>query len=893
MSDLLDHIARAAHARAVDLGAKAGLLLFECSDPAPAEVQWTQYDGGKFDTTNGKPRCEPFAALGDEMAAYAKRVVRKGEGRWIAMATSSNGRCRDADVTGITGLPLDCDGHGDWTAIRAAFDEARIGYIVQRSSSSTPELPKWHLTPPLSRPWIGPKAHWRCMWRWIVGFFAGVAQLRVRFEGETPSYGFDHTTDRLAQPIFLSAKRHRSQEPPETIYVDGLALDLEEFLTRSGFDRSWLEQPATYEPAAADARALAPASGLLALAFAESGMLSDKRIERVGEKGMLRGFAAECPREHTHSTGRRFDGSTMIVDPGPGQTQGFFICLHRCGRMKASEALKLLPEEAVARARDRWAAACRSADVDSEPVRYTELGNSVRLAEQFKDWIRFCRALGWLVWDGRRWKQDTTGAIVRYAKLVVRELWAEAAACSDADRREALLDHARKSEKAAAIAAMIKLAESAEGIAVEISAFDADPWILNCRNGILDLRTFSRRPHDPGAMCTKLAPVDYDPNARAPRFVQFMREVLPDATVQTFVQRFAGYGLTGVIRERVLVLFVGKGRNGKSVLIRILVRMLGDYAMYAAPDLLMDDERASRHPTELADLCGVRFAAMSETKKHRRFDEERLKRLTGNEPIKARFMYRDLFQFEMQAKLGLACNHRPRVVDRTDSIWDRLREVPFSVRIADDKEDRGLFEKLSDELPGILAWAVEGCRQWQQSGLGTADAVEKATQAYRDASDPFAPFFADEVVFGKTTDPTFTVTRKALRAAYLAWLEHNDGKPSSSQELTEAMVAKGCEEGKRAGERFWRGARLRDLQDAVADEAKKNPSAPAQNGSANREKTAQGHLGHLGQQNPESSPYTHTRNDFLETSAPSAPSAPDVDYDALERAALESEEAAE
>lgn len=435
----------------------------------------------------------------------------------------------------------------------------------------------------------------------------------------------------------------------------------------------------------------------------------------------------------------------------------------------------------------------------------TELGNSERLVARFGDRVRFCDARGgWFVWDGATWRRDTTREVHRLAKIVVRDLWAEAARCGDADVRDAFLSHARKSEKASAIAAMLKLAESAAGVAVDGQAFDADPWVLCCRNGLLDLETGELTDHDSAAMCTKLAPVTFDPAAQCPRWLQFLEEILPDPDVRTFVQRFAGYCMTGVIRDRALVLLIGGGRNGKSVFIKVLVQLLGDYAAYAAPDVLMSSDH-HRHPTELADLAGIRFAAMSETKKDRAFDEETLKRLTGAEPIKARFMNKDFFTFDMNAKLAMAANHRPRVRDNTDSIWDRIREVPFTVRIDEAHEDKQLFEKLLAELPGVLNWALVGCREWQRCGLGAPSAVRAATRAYRDGEDPLAGFFADCVAF----DPGAMVSRSELRRAYERWSEEQGERwKVSARELVQAMREKGAEESTRGGLRIWIGVRI-------------------------------------------------------------------------------------
>lgn len=531
-------------------------------------------------------------------------------------------------------------------------------------------------------------------------------------------------------------------------------------------------------------------------------------------------WAAVCPNEGAHTKGERFDGSTILYAPGDGEELGWIHCSHaHCQGLTLRDVLRRFNEDELAAARVA-AGVVREPEPEPAPAsasvepmdapRMTELGNSIRLVRKYGERLRFCDALGgWFVWDGKRWRRDTTRMVVRFAKGIARELWEEAARCQAQEMRDALLAHARKSEKAAAIAAMVKLAESGDGVACDASAFDSDPWILNVENGILDLRTVTLGRHDPGTMCTKLAPVAFDPKARAPKWDAFIAEILPDAEVRGFVQRFAGYVLTGVIRERVLFMLIGEGRNGKSVLVKVLVRLLGDYATYAAPDVLMVSDH-HRHPTELADLAGRRFAALSEVRAGRTFDEATLKRLTGNEPIKARFMGHDFFAFDMQAKLAMAANHRPHVRDDTDSIWDRLREVPFTVRIPEEREDKALFDKLCAELPGILNWCVEGCRAWRDRGLGDAAAVQQATSAYREAEDPLADFFAEAVVF----EPGARLSRKELREAYERHArEAGQRFLVGPHAFAKGVRDRGAEESKMGGVRLWIGVRLREERD--------------------------------------------------------------------------------
>jgi hypothetical protein len=353
--ELLREIGVVAYDRASALDAKRQTLtLFEAATPFDGVVRWTEYMGGVRHTTGGALREAALPELGAQMLRYAKRVEPKGGGWWFTGAVSKNGGCRDADIALVTMLILDADGAGEWDAARELLHEAGLAYIAQRSSSHTPSVPKWHLLIPLAQPWSGPKHEWRCIWRFLVAWMSAAAKLRSDVAADPPVYGFDPKTDRLGQPSFPAAKRTVADVPRETLVVTGNALDLDAFLDGAGFDRSWF-QAATHEPASADAVRCSPEHGLVALAFSEAGMLGH-RIDR----GDAKGFAVVCPTGHLHSGPRRSrDDSTIIFDPLPGSTKGYFHCKHRCGDRKPDEVLKLLPPEAVERARIRWRAAHR------------------------------------------------------------------------------------------------------------------------------------------------------------------------------------------------------------------------------------------------------------------------------------------------------------------------------------------------------------------------------------------------------------------------------------------------------------------------------------------------------------------------------------------------------
>ena len=234
-----------------------------------------------------------------------------------------------------------------------------------------------------------------------------------------------------------------------------------------------------------------------------------------------------------------------------------------------------------------------------------------------------------------------------------------------------------------------------------------------------------------------------------------------------FLQRAIGYSLTGDVSEQVLIILYGTGANGKSTFLNAVMGMLGDYSMKATADLLM---KTDGHPTEKTDLFGKRFVAAIETGEGKKLNEEFIKEATGGDPIRARRMREDMWQFDPTHKLFLATNHKPGIKGTDHAIWRRLRLVPFNVTIPDNKRDKDLPEKLRAEWPGIMAWAVRGCLEWLEHGLRAPKQVTAATDSYRQEMDTLAEFFEDCCELGTDLEST----TKALYSAFQAWCEETN-----------------------------------------------------------------------------------------------------------------------
>lgn len=446
---------------------------------------------------------------------------------------------------------------------------------------------------------------------------------------------------------------------------------------------------------------------------------------------------------------------------------------------------------------------------------YTDLGNARRLFDDHGDDVRFVAGHGvWIVWDGRRWAEDITGAIVRRAMMVAETMFdREVHLCAGDDDEaldkavKALSAWARKSQSATSIAAMIKLLAALPGVTIEPRHLDSHDWVINVANGRLDLLTGEFSPEfRRDDMITRILDVAYDPEARCERWEAFIRWAMcDDMDTVGYVQRAAGYSLTGSTREQVMFFLYGGGQNGKSTYLRVQSTILNSYSVILERDLLLE-KATERHPTGIMDLEGRRMAIAQEIDEGRKLHESLVKQLTGGEPITARRMHANNVQFEVRAKLWVGVNHKPNVRGTDHAIWRRIRLIPFVNRVSEDDKDPDLFNKLMVEASGILNWMIAGLAEWREIGLGHIAAVDNATADYQFEQDHIGRFIADCCIVG----PAMRSSATSLRAAYVAWCEAEGERPWSQKAVGQRLSGLDCErEHSRAGW-WWRGIALAD-----------------------------------------------------------------------------------
>ena len=397
---------------------------------------------------------------------------------------------------------------------------------------------------------------------------------------------------------------------------------------------------------------------------------------------------------------------------------------------------RLTPDE-LARAKEMQAELhAQTADNDG-PISDDDLAR--RFTKRHGDDFRYVATLGrWFKWSGSHWKQDDSLAVfdaVRASCYV--ELGQALVELDKTTERKQLRS---KLGAAQTVAAVERLIKADRCHAVTMDALDADPWLLNTPGGVLDLRTGALRPSNPSDLITKITAAA--PMPECPTFQRVLERALPDVEVREYVQRLVGYCLTGEVRENIVALVYGAGGNGKSLIFNAIRYALRDYAITLGSEVLMESHN-DRHPTEIAVLRGARMALCSEVDSGRRWNEARLKRLSGGDAITARLIARDPFEFPPTHKLIMLANAKPGLRTVDEAIRRRIHLIEFNQTIPPEERDPTLPEKLKAEAGGILTWASVGCLDWQDGGLRPPQSVLDATDRYLDQQDTVAEWMRD------------------------------------------------------------------------------------------------------------------------------------------------------
>lgn len=433
--------------------------------------------------------------------------------------------------------------------------------------------------------------------------------------------------------------------------------------------------------------------------------------------------------------------------------------------------------------------------IDYSGEYFTDVGNAHTLVQMFGQDIRFVPLWkAWMHWTGSHWARCEPGRqgypkhLINCAEKVTKAMRERAERLKLSEYQEKLMKHACASESWTRIKSMINLAEAADGVVMSPDDFDKNKFLFNVQNGTLNLLTGEYYTHRREDYITKISPVSYDAHAKAPLWQAFLERIMKNnPEIIPYLQNLAGQCLTGEVREKAMYMFWGpKGDNGKTTFIETIQYILDQYAQTIPVESLLKAESA-RIPNDIAGLKGARFVYSSEPDLGATLSEGMIKKLTGLNTIKARFLNQEFFQFKPEFKLVIETNPRPNIKAVDGGTWNRVKCIPFTENIPLAEQDKTLQSKLRGESSGILNWMIEGCRAWLANGMITPEIVLQATEEYKEDSDKFSEF----INYCLVKDSQGFMAHNILYPLYKLWCANNEQYPVAFNKFTEMMLERG------------------------------------------------------------------------------------------------------
>jgi len=403
--------------------------------------------------------------------------------------------------------------------------------------------------------------------------------------------------------------------------------------------------------------------------------------------------------------------------------------------------------------------------------------DTVKYISEQKKWIIFKDKTGWQFAD-----------LFRLTRPVVRNIYKEAAACKDKEDRKKLSYWAAGSESRTYQRNMADIAK--DFMNVSINAFDADDYAINCKNGVLDLRTKKLKDHSTDDLHLKRTNANYKEDAQCPRWIDFLFQIF-DSNVEllNYIHVALGYSIMGLTKEHCFFLCHGNGRNGKGTLLETIGYVLGDYALTAEFDTFLEKNISNVRVKEAkGNLKGKRFIIASETSDSTRFNEALIKTLTGGDKLVGAKLYGDNFEFEPTHTIWLACNHFPAIKDATIAMWERVKPVPFTKNFLGEEQDKQLKDTLRQECDGIFTWLVNGAYEYLENGLPeTPEVVNEAIQKYRDTNDKLSIYIRENLI----RDGVSTILVQTIYEDYVQWCLGANETPVGQYHFRDNMEERG------------------------------------------------------------------------------------------------------
>lgn len=432
------------------------------------------------------------------------------------------------------------------------------------------------------------------------------------------------------------------------------------------------------------------------------------------------------------------------------------------------------------------------------PYDRTDTGNARRMYDAFGHSIRYSyNRRKWYYWNGKKWHIDESGEIKKLADNICAKMKDEAYREPDEKKQAILLKWADRTASSNGKEAMIKECQHIGDIPTTPDSFDSDPDLINCQNGIVNLRNGELMPHDSSLMMSKITLCDYDTTGEPPKkWLEFLDDVTNgNKELQAYIQKSVGYSLSGSGSEQCAYFLYGMGNNGKSTFLDTIADMLGDYASNTQPETLMMKRLGGEGAnSDIARLKSARFVTCEEPTEGVRLNEGLLKQLTGGSKITCRFLYGEEFEYTPEFKIWVATNHKPIIRGTDVGIWRRIRLIPFEVNIPPEKVDKSLKFKLRQEMPQILRWAVQGYMMWQAEGLEPPECVSNAVKDYKNEMDLLAAFVEEAIIIDYNCNDR--VSGKDLFDMYSKWAKNNNEYEMSSRKFHKEIATKLPEKGR-------------------------------------------------------------------------------------------------
>ncbi len=435
---------------------------------------------------------------------------------------------------------------------------------------------------------------------------------------------------------------------------------------------------------------------------------------------------------------------------------------------------------------------------------YTELGNAEWFANEYKNKVLSSSQYGWMLWNNKKWEIDETNKV----EILATKLFKKLMSVDD----EAAAKWGKSSQSRKTIMNSLLLSKAL--VPVTMDQLDTNKYLLNCQNGILNLKSGDLLPHDSKQLMTKIADVGYEKDAECPTWIKFLESILVDSRGNTdyelirYVQKLIGYSMTGDISEQSMFFLYGGGKNGKSTFINTIKDILGDYSRQTNKETFIAKEHTGNANSDVARLAGSRFVSAVESNEGEKLDESIVKQITGGESIIARFLHKDFFEFTPEFKVFFTTNHRPIVKGTDEGIWRRIKLIPFLATIPEEDRDLQLPVKLKQEVSGILNWMVEGCLLWQKEGIKEPDSVEGASEDYRSEMDIILPFLNESC----SINPLAKIELKDIYNEYQYYCTENEDYKLKKRAFTRELENKGFQKLKGAGNKtFIHGVELNEV----------------------------------------------------------------------------------